>query len=66
MIPKDSMLIPNLHSVLYDPEVFEDTETFRPSRFLDAKGKLINVDKVLAFSLGSYLSIRIRINTFVG
>ncbi|CAC5368545.1 Cytochrome P450 2W1,Cytochrome P450 2C4,Cytochrome P450 2D15,Cytochrome P450 2D16,Cytochrome P450 2C1,Cytochrome P450 daf-9,Cytochrome P450 2F3,Cytochrome P450 2B15,Cytochrome P450 2C55,Cytochrome P450 2F1,Cytochrome P450 2C23,Cytochrome P450 2C9,Cytochrome P450 2F2,Cytochrome P450 2D1,Cytochrome P450 2D6,Cytochrome P450 2H1,Cytochrome P450 2C5,Cytochrome P450 2A8,Cytochrome P450 18a1,Cytochrome P450 2C20,Cytochrome P450 2E1,Cytochrome P450 2C25,Cytochrome P450 2A12,Cytochrome P450 2H2,Cytochrome P450 2C39 len=52
VIPKDSMLIPNLHSVLYDPEVFEDPETFRPTRFLDAERKLVNVDKVLTFSLG--------------
>ncbi|CAC5368548.1 Cytochrome P450 2C6,Cytochrome P450 2C31 [Mytilus coruscus] len=52
VIPKDTILIPNLHSVLYDPDIFEEPETFRPTRFLDADRKLLNVDKVLVFSLG--------------
>ncbi|XP_071134474.1 cytochrome P450 2H2-like [Mytilus edulis] len=52
VIPKDAILIPNLHSVLNDPEIFEEPEKFRPSRFLDADRKLVNVDKVMVFSLG--------------
>ncbi|XP_048738007.1 cytochrome P450 2G1-like [Ostrea edulis] len=52
VIPKDAILIPNLHSILFDPEVFENPKDFRPERFLDADGKLKNADKVLAFSLG--------------
>lgn len=59
VIPKDAILIPNLHSVLNDPEIFEEPEKFRPSRFLDADRKLVNVDKVLVFSLGNFVIIGI-------
>ncbi|XP_048738010.2 cytochrome P450 2H1-like [Ostrea edulis] len=51
-IPKDVMLIPNLYSILFDPDIFEDPETFRPERFLDDHGNLINTDKVVTFSVG--------------
>ncbi|XP_062621579.1 cytochrome P450 2C28-like [Saccostrea cucullata] len=52
VIPKDAILIPNLYSVLFDSNVFEDPEVFRPERFLDAEGRLINTDKVITFSVG--------------
>jgi cytochrome P450 len=52
IIPKDSILIPNLHSVSFDKEIFPDPHAFCPERFLDEKGNLHNTDKVLAFSLG--------------
>ncbi|XP_048738009.2 cytochrome P450 2C28-like [Ostrea edulis] len=52
IIPKDAILIPNLHSILFDSEMFENPKDFQPERFLDVDGKLKNVDKVLVFSLG--------------
>jgi cytochrome P450 len=52
IIPKDVILIPNLHSILFDPDVFEDPKVFRPERFLDADGNLINTEQVLVFSVG--------------
>ncbi|XP_048738008.1 cytochrome P450 2B5-like [Ostrea edulis] len=52
IIPKDVFLIPNLHSVLLDSDVFVDPKVFRPERFLDADGKLVNTERVLTFSLG--------------
>jgi cytochrome P450 len=52
IIPKDVILIPNLYSILFDPDVFEDPKVFRPERFLDADGKLVNTEQVLTFSLG--------------
>ncbi|XP_062621583.1 cytochrome P450 2H1-like [Saccostrea cucullata] len=52
IIPKDAILVPNLYSVSFDPCVFKDPKVFRPERFLDDDGRLINTDKVLAFSVG--------------
>ncbi|XP_048738006.2 cytochrome P450 2C8-like [Ostrea edulis] len=52
IIPKDAILIPNLHSILFDPDVFVDPKVFRPERFLDADRKLVNTEQVLTFSLG--------------
>jgi cytochrome P450 len=57
VIPKDAILIPNLHSILFDSDIFENPMDFLPERFLDADGKLKNTDKVLAFSMGKYHSL---------
>jgi cytochrome P450 len=54
-IPKDTILIPNLHSVTFDTDIFPDPHAFRPERFLDEKGNLQHTDKVLAFSLGKQI-----------
>jgi cytochrome P450 len=52
IIPKDTMLIPNLYSVSFDKDIFPSPHDFSPERFLDEKGNLQHTDKVLAFSLG--------------
>jgi cytochrome P450 len=54
VIPKDAILIPNLHSILFDSDIFESPKDFRPERFMDDNGILKNTDKVLAFSLGKH------------
>ncbi|XP_076471536.1 cytochrome P450 2U1-like isoform X2 [Babylonia areolata] len=51
-IPKDAYIIPNLNSVLHDPEVWPQPEVFRPERFIGEDGKLVKVDHFLPFSLG--------------
>ena len=42
----------NIDSVHFDPATFEDPYEFRPERFIDSNGKLVNTEKVWAFSLG--------------
>ena len=45
-------LIPNLYSVHMDPETWEDPIVFRPERFLDDGGKVINKNLAIPFSIG--------------
>ena len=54
-IPKDTLIMPNLDSVLFDPDVWDEPEQFRPERFLDGEGRLIRPDEFLPFSVGRYL-----------
>ncbi|XP_033743127.1 cytochrome P450 2H1-like [Pecten maximus] len=51
-IPKGCTILPNLDSILNDPENFPNPETFDPTRFLDDQGKFCGAEKVVAFSLG--------------
>ena len=52
-IPKDTIIIPNLGSVLTDPTIWGDPENFRPERFLDVSGKLTKPDEFIPFFFGS-------------
>lgn len=51
-IPKNSMIVPNLYSVLMNEEVWGDPYKFRPERFLDANGDIIKSEQLVPFSLG--------------
>ncbi|GFO01914.1 cytochrome p450 2j5 [Plakobranchus ocellatus] len=51
-IPKDTVILLNMHSSLHDAKVWGDPENFRPERFLDAKGNLINQEELVPFGLG--------------
>ncbi|KAK3083803.1 hypothetical protein FSP39_003408 [Pinctada imbricata] len=52
LIPKHAMLMPNLDSVLNDPEIFENPSEFIPTRFLSADGTLTGTEKVHTFGIG--------------
>ncbi|RUS79528.1 hypothetical protein EGW08_012696 [Elysia chlorotica] len=53
VIPQGTTLIPNLDSVLHDPEIWgSDVMEFNPERFLDKDGALIHREELIPFSIG--------------
>ncbi|KAK9401438.1 cytochrome P450 2C31-like [Crotalus adamanteus] len=50
-IPKGSFIIPDLRSVLLDPEQWETPEEFNPNHFLDKDGKFIEREEFLPFGI---------------
>ncbi|KAL5006907.1 hypothetical protein ScPMuIL_015713 [Solemya velum] len=53
LIPKASIVVPNLESVLSDPEIWANPNQFSPERFLDENGRCIQRDELIPFSLVS-------------
>ncbi|ESO84051.1 hypothetical protein LOTGIDRAFT_155365 [Lottia gigantea] len=51
-IPKGTIVIPNIHSVLKDPEAWKNPEEFKPERFLNSEGKIVKPDQFIPFFLG--------------
>ncbi|NXI38572.1 CP2J2 protein, partial [Galbula dea] len=51
-IKKGTIIIPNIASVLYDPEQWETPRQFNPGHFLDKEGNFIPREAFLPFSAG--------------
>ncbi|XP_021072160.1 cytochrome P450 2D9 [Mus pahari] len=51
-IPKGTILLPNLSSVLKDETVWEKPLRFHPEHFLDAQGHFVKPEAFIAFSAG--------------
>ncbi|XP_029005201.1 cytochrome P450 2J6-like isoform X2 [Betta splendens] len=51
-IPKGSILMPMLTSVLFDKTEWETPDTFNPGHFLNAEGKFVKREAMLPFSAG--------------
>ncbi|KAK9401391.1 cytochrome P450 2C31-like [Crotalus adamanteus] len=51
-IPKGTFIIPDLRSVLLDPEQWETPEKFNPNHFLDKDGKFMEREEFLLFGIG--------------
>ncbi|XP_007439872.2 cytochrome P450 2J5-like, partial [Python bivittatus] len=67
-IPKGTLIIPDLRSVLFDPEQWETPEEFNPNHFLDKEGKFITREQFLAFGIGQRVCVGEqlgRIETFI-
>ncbi|XP_029473196.1 cytochrome P450 2J5-like [Rhinatrema bivittatum] len=52
LITKGTIIIPNLSSVLFDPEHWETPQQFNPSHFLDEGGNFVTNNAFLPFSAG--------------
>ncbi|KAI1892055.1 hypothetical protein AGOR_G00150040 [Albula goreensis] len=52
LIPKGTMLLAILTSVMYDKSVWETPDTFNPGHFLDSEGNFVRKDAFLPFSAG--------------
>uniref|UniRef100_A0A8C8RJ09 Uncharacterized protein n=2 Tax=Pelusios castaneus TaxID=367368 RepID=A0A8C8RJ09_9SAUR len=51
-IEKGTIVLPNLHSAVYDSEHWETPQKFNPSHFLDSHGNFVNNEAFLPFSAG--------------
>jgi len=57
IIPKNTHVIPLLHGVHMDPEVWEEPEVFRPERFLTEDGKLHKPKHFMPFGAGQRMCL---------
>ena len=53
-IPKDTHIMPHLDAVLLSEKIWGDPQNFRPDRFIDESGNLLNPEELIPFSLGKY------------
>ncbi|XP_067322190.1 cytochrome P450 2J4-like isoform X1 [Anolis sagrei] len=53
LIPKGTAIIPNIRSVLLDPEHWESPKEFNPNHFLDQNGHFVAREEYLAFGAGA-------------
>lgn len=53
LIPKDSIILPNIRKMTRDPAIYEDPEAFNPSRFLPGLGRVPERDpRSIIFGFG--------------
>jgi len=57
IIPKNTHIIPLLHGVHMDPEVWDQPEEFRPERFLTEEGKLHKPKHFMPFGAGQRMCL---------
>jgi len=57
-LPKDTLVITNLHSVHHDVKTWGDPENFRPERFLSPDGKTVKrSESLIPFSTGKRVCV---------
>ncbi|ETE57122.1 Cytochrome protein, partial [Ophiophagus hannah] len=56
-IPKGTIIVPDLRSILLDPEQWETPEEFNPNHFLDKDGKFIEREEFLPFGIGQRICV---------
>ena len=51
-IPAGAQVVPLLHAVHMDPELWEEPEKFMPTRFINAEGKITKPEYFMPFGVG--------------
>lgn len=51
-VPRNSSIIFNLESVLFDPMIFAEPYEFKPERFLDCSGNVLRPKEFIPFGIG--------------
>ncbi|KAL3884074.1 hypothetical protein ACJMK2_030296 [Sinanodonta woodiana] len=57
IIPKESSILINLHSIFHDSDIFKDPGVFRPERFFYSSGHVIKPKEFIPFSCGRRVCI---------
>ena len=57
VIPKNTHVIPLLHGVHMDPDLWQEPESFRPERFLTEEGKLHKPAHFMPFAAGQRMCL---------
>ncbi|KDR21921.1 cytochrome P450 18a1 [Zootermopsis nevadensis] len=51
-IPRNTQIVPLLHTIHMDPKLWDEPEKFKPTRFLNAEGKVTKPEYFLPFGVG--------------
>ncbi len=51
-IPKDTLIVTNLHYLHKNPEHWEDPESFNPKRWIGPDGKVMKHEAFMPFGIG--------------
>ena len=52
-------ILPNIHSVHMNPDIWPEPEVYRPERFLDDSGSIIKKDLLIPFLIGRIVLVYI-------
>ena len=53
-IQKNALIMGNVSAVHFNPEVFPEPHLFRPERFINSEGQLVNADLIIPFGIGRF------------
>ncbi len=56
IIPKGAIIVANLWAIHHDPDSWPNPDEFKPERFLDTDGNVIEKEDLIPFSTGKYVS----------
>ncbi|KAL8188129.1 UNVERIFIED_CONTAM: hypothetical protein K2H54_061979 [Gekko kuhli] len=56
-IPKGTIIVPDVRSVLFDPKMWETPQKFNPNHFLDKDGKCVDKEELLLFGAGARICL---------